>query len=427
MWGNVWPRFILNGLPFALTGYYLNKIKFSYTVKLYIWVTFFAAMIHIASWINVWPIVLNGNPEVILYVHSANLWLTAVSIFILSPPNKLILMMIFIELIVFYIPLFIVCFLGNNQIITSHIISETFLSITLVTAISALINKVRVDLVKSDLSILLYEEKQKSLEQQHALKEQMNLELKQKVKEQVDQIKNQQAELVQKSRLSSLGTLAAGIAHELNNSLGGISGGFEALRKIFDRLNTNEYRKDVEILNSSINKGLKHSIGVVESIYNHAGLNKAKFTNISMTKYIEDILLLLKKRIDEKNIKINKDIKDITIFSSPVSINQILMNLMTNAIEAVSVNGTIKIVVFSKDDNCCIEVIDDGIGIDSETLDKIFDPFFTTKDVGSMGLGMYIVKTHIESLQGKISINTKQKEGTTILIEIPKEVKISET
>lgn len=233
-------------------------------------------------------------------------------------------------------------------------------------------------------------------------------------------LKKSQADLVQSARLASLGTLSAGIAHEINNSINYVNGALIPLeRKVMKHIPESEagmYKK----LFSAIKEGTQLTVDIVKSLRSYTGMNQAKIKEVSINEVILSVLTILKSRL--KNINVEIDVSNgLTIWGHQVGINQILMNLLTNAADAInSENGKITIKSYKSNSDTVIEVSDNGMGMSTEVIERIFDPFYTTKEIGhGTGLGMHIVKQEVNRHRGQINVNSEIGKGTTFKITLP--------
>lgn len=233
-----------------------------------------------------------------------------------------------------------------------------------------------------------------------------------------------QAELIQKEKLASLGTLSAGIAHEINNSINYINSCVIGLEKVLPTVIPEDHPKNSKIdkLISTARHGCKVTMEIVASLRNFTGLNQAKFKNVRLDDIIDSVTTIIRSKVGQiKIIKVYDP--SIEIYCSPVGMNQVIMNLVTNAIDVVDpIEGEITISAFNKDDIVRLEITDNGKGIPKEKQQQIFDPFFTTKDVGKgTGLGLHIVHNEIVNRHGgKVLVHSEEGVGTTFFLEIPK-------
>jgi signal transduction histidine kinase len=234
-------------------------------------------------------------------------------------------------------------------------------------------------------------------------------------------LKTTQAELVQTAKLASLGTLAAGIAHEINNSVNYVNGALVPLERIIDKniLDESSKNKSTKLMNV-MKEGLNLTIEIIKSLRNYTGLNQAQFNDLNIAEVVNSVLTIQKNKIS-KNIEVKSDIGcDLKVYGSVVGINQILMNLVSNSIDAMPDGGILTINAKQENNTVVIEVIDNGHGIPTDIQSKIFDPFFTTKPVGKgTGLGLHIVLNEINKHKGSIEVSSEVGKGTKFTLKLP--------
>ena len=245
------------------------------------------------------------------------------------------------------------------------------------------------------------------------------------------ELKETQSQLVHSEKMSGLGQLVAGVAHELNNPIGFIYGNMRELQhyitklkdpgKISDEKELAFIKEDVDTLIEETLDGSTRVKQIVEDLRNFSRLDEAERKLADIHDGLNSTLSILKKEIGD-SITVHKNYGKIPkIECMPGQLNQVFMNLLQNAIHAVKGPGNIRIETKLIDDSVMITITDDGIGISEEDIGKIFEPFFTTKDVGKgTGLGLSISYKIIENHGGTFSVTSKQGEGTTFTIKIPK-------
>ena len=257
------------------------------------------------------------------------------------------------------------------------------------------------------------------------------------------EIKETQSKLVHTAKMASLGQLVAGIAHELNNPIGFIYSNMEHLRDYSKRLThlievaekrpqelnqekeKNEFDyiiDDLPKLIKSCEDGAKRTRDIVLGLRNFSRLEEAKLKKINVVDAIDNTLQLLsgelKGRVEIlKNIESN--IPEIECY--PSQLNQVFMNILSNAAQAIVGKGLITIAIAKiGDDRVKVSIKDSGKGIDKKTKDKIFDPFFTTKNPGQgTGLGLSISYGIIEKHGGDIQCLSEAGKGTEFVITLP--------
>jgi signal transduction histidine kinase len=259
-----------------------------------------------------------------------------------------------------------------------------------------------------------------------------------------------QNQLIQSEKMATVGLLAAGIAHEINNPINYISGGIAVLKKSILKLEgyLNTYKKAVdncdkntseqfELPNENqvaaltkvtdnmfetIEQGIKKTTEIVQSIRVFSSSSGNTFAELDINETLDSVLLMLYNKYKGR-IEITKEYApNSKIIGVSANIQQIFMNLLTNAIQAIPEKGTISIVTSRAEQQgeLIISIKDNGIGIAEDAQKKIFDPFFSTKDVGKgTGLGLYLTYTFIEQHHGKIKVNSESGKGTEFIITLP--------
>lgn len=267
------------------------------------------------------------------------------------------------------------------------------------------------------------------------------------------QLERLQTQIVHSEKMASLGQLAAGIAHELNNPVGFVYGNIEILSQYFcDLLNLLEYYDNVELpetiasgaleikeqidyhatiedLSSIIidcRDGAVRIRDIVQNLRTFSRLDEAEFKKTDVHEGIDSTLRLLSRYFTTDNIKLVRDygvLPMIDTFSG--QLNQVWMNLLVNAAQAVGTGGgEVRITTSADEKFVVIAISDTGKGIAPENITRIFDPFFTTKPVGEgTGLGLSISFGIVERHGGTIEVKTALNEGTTFTVTLPREIK----
>jgi two-component system NtrC family sensor kinase len=225
-------------------------------------------------------------------------------------------------------------------------------------------------------------------------------------------------QLVSSEKMASLGKLAAGIAHEINNPLGGIL--IYSSLMMEDLSEEDPRRGDLMRIVQEAGRCKE----IVKSLLEFARQTEPKMEPTDINRAINDGLFFLVNQALFHNIRIVKKLDSFLPFiqGNASQLKQVFMNIIVNAAEAMHGNGTLTITTFRPSDRktVLVEFADTGEGIPAENLTRIFDPFFTTKEVGKgTGLGLATSYGIIEDHGGKISVKSRVGEGTTFTIELP--------
>lgn len=254
-------------------------------------------------------------------------------------------------------------------------------------------------------------------------------------------------QLIHAEKMASIGVMTAGIAHELNNPVSAIHASVEALKMDFEDLgplfnslnllekgetNLDTIKNDIQKLDlenltselhslmSTINNGTQRTSHIVQGLKTFARDSGDEYASYHVTEGLETALTILQHKINQK-ITIQKNyLYEGGIMCQPSKINQVLLNILDNAVHAVEQGGIIHIETKATGSNCIITIFDNGMGIDPETQQKIFEPFFTTKEVGrGTGLGLSISYAIVKQHQGDITVFSDSGKGTSFVITLP--------
>jgi|WetSurMetagenome_2_1015567.scaffolds.fasta_scaffold09229_3 two-component system, NtrC family, sensor kinase len=269
------------------------------------------------------------------------------------------------------------------------------------------------------------------------------------------------AQLLQSDKMASIGQLAAGVAHEINNPTGFISSNLVTLNDYQKDLTSviEQYRElvgevrgikrdinpglqldkkinqileleekiDIDFLLDDVPKLVSESIEGTKRIkqivldlkdFAHPGENELKYSDIN--KNLDSTLNVVWNEIKYKAV-VNKDYGELPLIKCyPQQLNQVFMNILVNAAQSIRKDGMIKIATLAENGHVRVTISDTGCGIPAENIPKVFDPFFTTKEVGKgTGLGLNVAYKIIKKHNGSIIVESKVGEGTVFTISVP--------
>jgi two-component system NtrC family sensor kinase len=232
--------------------------------------------------------------------------------------------------------------------------------------------------------------------------------------EMVQQVTRQQ--IGRSEHLASVGRLAAGVAHEINNPLTGVLAFADLLR---EKENLDEQdREDLDL----IIRETKRAREIVRGLLEFARETPSRKTQLDVNDLVRRTMQLLGKREAFQNINLVEDLADRLpwIHGDNNQLQQVFVNLSLNACEAMPSGGTLLISTSRESDRVVIKVIDTGIGIKREHVDKIFEPFFTTKPVGKgTGLGLSVSYGIVQQHGGTLEVESQEGKGTTFTVTLP--------
>lgn len=267
------------------------------------------------------------------------------------------------------------------------------------------------------------------------------------------QLEETRMQLLQSEKMASIGVLTAGIAHEINNPVNFIQGGVNSLLRDFEDIekviaegrkidieeyglqeklirfkelreeyNFNEALKSIPEMLHDIKLGVERTTAIVKSLGSFVRSDNDNLRLFNIHESIETSLVLLRSKYKD-NIEIIKDFDgDIPKIRCNVGkVNQIFLNIISNAIDAIPGKGEIFITTRILDDKISISIKDTGVGISKELQTKIFDPFYTSKAEGKgMGLGLYIAYGFVQEHNGTINVISKLGEGSEFIVHLPR-------
>ncbi len=249
--------------------------------------------------------------------------------------------------------------------------------------------------------------------------------------EALDKLTRAQKQLVQSEKLASIGQLVAGIAHEINNPVNAIVNTVGPLEEaiseidVVDPVARSAAAKDMRDMIRVVQRGAQRTKAIVSALHNYSRTDEESVVDFDVDRSIVDSLELLRHLL-KQNVTVKQEFGDAgRVKGHAGQVNQVFMNLLTNAAQALAGrdNATITITTTGDDENVVVKIRDNGPGIPAEVLPRIWDPFFTTKDVGEgTGLGLSIVHELVERHGGRIVVDTTLGEGTTFTVTLPRQI-----
>lgn len=277
----------------------------------------------------------------------------------------------------------------------------------------------------------------------------------------LEELQKQKTNLVQKEKLASIGLLAAGIAHEINNPVGFVKSNLQTLLsyvtaltkplnsylEVAEELYTQPVSTDIKLRLHSINlmlekqdinfisadsldsiqeglAGIERIEDIIGSLKDYSRTESDKRSLIDLNQVVDDALKLIWNELKYK-CEIIKDFGEIPlIYGSSGQLSQIFINLAMNAAQSMESRGTLTISTVCDSNYIYIIFSDTGTGIEEDNLLKLFDPFFTTKDIGSgTGLGLYVSYGLAKKHRGKIEVANNQEKGATFTVTLPIDIR----
>lgn len=270
----------------------------------------------------------------------------------------------------------------------------------------------------------------------------------------LQELKETQQMLIHSEKMNAMGKLVAGVAHELNNPISFVYSNLFSLEKdiadVFDayseiekliidsdhaplneavasirvKNNLDFLREDITDMTKESKIGIERVKTIVEDLRTFSRLDEAEIKQVGLLETIRSTLTIVRPELTKKEIQFFQSVPDIELECYPGQLNQALLNVLINAIQAVDTGGNIWLTVIDKDSQIELSIKDDGCGIPEELQSRIFEPFFTTKPIGSgTGLGLSITYKIIHDLHhGSIEVVSEPGIGSTFLLILPKKV-----
>jgi two-component system NtrC family sensor kinase len=256
----------------------------------------------------------------------------------------------------------------------------------------------------------------------------LNETLEARVEERTRELRETQAQLMQSEKMRSLGQLVAGVAHELNNPIGFVHANLQLLAGFIERLVQAQIQGgDVEKPREAIGKlllrsreGTERVKKVVQDLRTFSRMDQAELADADLNAELRRTLGLMEPRFKD-GIRIQADLGELpSVRCYPAQLNQVFMNLLMNACDAVGAGGTLTVRTRTTPSGVALDFADDGPGIPAHARARIFEPFFTTKPVGQgTGLGLSISHGIIERHGGRLTVDCPPEGGTVFRVELP--------
>lgn len=294
-------------------------------------------------------------------------------------------------------------------------------------------------------------DKQKRLEQRLTWERNDLMRAQKELQESNARLVQAQNQMVVQEKLASVGQLAAGVAHEINNPTGFITSNLGSLRKYLrrirdflqeeqaivqkfvpsdDREELDRLRKklkidflleDIEELIDESTDGADRIRAIVQNLKTFARTDSEELDEANLNECMESTITIAWNEVKYKADLVKEYGELPPLRCNAQKLNQVFMNLLVNAAHAIEEHGTIRVRTWAEEKEICVSIADDGCGISPENQHRIFEPFFTTKTVGKgTGLGMSIVLEIVKKHDGEIDLQSEEGKGTTFTIRLPR-------
>ena len=234
------------------------------------------------------------------------------------------------------------------------------------------------------------------------------------------ELEKRQEQLIQSRKIASIGTLTAGIAHEINNPINNIS---LILESLLEGAQTMDQKEREKLYLEAMDQADRTS-EIVKNLLEFSRTTQPRIEKVNLEEVVDRTARLIKNELKLNNIEFVKETENgpFDAYLDRGGLQQVLLNLFLNSIQAMEQGGELKVVIRPADnlDEVRIDVMDNGPGIPAEYLDRIFDPFFTTKKEGlGTGLGLSVSYTIIKKHRGRIEVKSEPQKGTCFSIYLP--------
>lgn len=233
----------------------------------------------------------------------------------------------------------------------------------------------------------------------------------------VTEEKRLQQEVIQNEKMAAIGMLAGGVAHEINNPLGGILAFTQLLMRGLNK--EDPIRPDLE----EIERAAVRCKKIVSDLLDFSRISYGKeMRQLDVNLIIEKIVPFIKAELKSYNVDLKLDLKPNIkpVEGDANRLQQVFLNLLTNGCQAMPTGGNLVVSTFMEDGKTCVSIKDNGHGISKENISRIFDPFFTTKEPGKgTGLGLSISYRIIKEHEGNITVESSPNRGSTFTVKLP--------
>lgn len=300
--------------------------------------------------------------------------------------------------------------------------------------------RMHIEVVQSDYDTL--QRKHALLMESEARYKALAMQLEERVQEQVKTIDSAQRQLYQAEKMASVGQLAAGVAHEINNPIGFIRSnlstaksyvkeiatvaeiiktqGSEQIKSGWRQANIDFVLEDFAALLDESISGADRVARIVADLKGFSNVDQAEEKTVDLNEQIRSVCNMAASQLNGRATVLLTLAELPPIRCMPGQLNQVILNMLLNAAQAMTMQGEIRIQTSVVDEQICIRIADTGRGIPAETLPRIFDPFYTTHDVGhGTGLGLTVSRDVIVAHGGRIDVESEMGVGTTFTIYLP--------
>ena len=237
--------------------------------------------------------------------------------------------------------------------------------------------------------------------------------------------RDQELHMLQAEKMSSIGLLAAGVAHEINNPMTSVAGYAEALQRrlndwpgLAEEPRMEDFPRYLEIIVREIYR----CKGIIDSLLSFSRKSDGNFEKVNVNSIIGEVLELVRHQGREKKIVVKENLLTWLpdVYGDASVLRQVFLNLVLNAYQAIDIEGVINIETSVDDTHVLARIIDNGTGILPENLDQIWNPFYTTKAVGkNQGLGLAVTYDIVKKHNGTIKVNSTVGVGTEFIVSLP--------